>query len=106
LATGDHIYVQFSQDNATWVNSDGIAQWMQLNNGSHSILLTGLDWVGNFYYRTNFTRGDGVWVSPQIEMVAVCYSTVPAGGGWNILTIAVLVASASVLSIAGLKKRW
>lgn len=105
LATGDHIFVQFSRDNSTWVDSEGISQWEQLNNGSQSILLTGLDWAGNFYYRANFTREDGVEVSPQLEMVAVCYSTIPEGG-WNVLVIVGMVAVAAVLSIAGMKKRW
>ncbi len=49
---------------------------------------------------------DVTGASPELDLVQVCYSTTPAGGGWNILVIVGMIAVAAVLSIAGMKKKW
>lgn len=97
--------MQFSQDNATWVGSGGIEAWEDMTDGDNTVLLTGLDWSGNFYYRI-WMQKDVNGTSPTLDLVQVCYSTTPAGGGWNVLVIATLVAVTAVLGIAGMKKRW
>jgi len=96
--------MQFSRDNATWVDSGGVAQWEQMADGDNTVLLTGLDWAGNFYYRI-WIQKDVNGTSPTLDLVQVCYSTIPEGG-WNVLVIVGMVAVAAVLSIAGMKKRW
>ncbi len=83
--------MQFSQDNATWVDSGGIAQWEDMTDGDNTILLTGLDWAGNFYYRIWMQEDDGD-ASPELDLAQVCYSTIPAGGGpWNFITIITMI---------------
>jgi len=96
--------MQFSQDNTTWVNSGGVVQWEAMIDGDNTVLLTGLDWAGNFYYRIGMQK-DINGTSPTLDLVQVCYSTIPEGG-WNVLVIVGMVAVAAVLSIAGMKKRW
>ncbi len=101
------ICVKFSQDNATWVNAGGMSECEFLGNGTNTILLTGLDWSGRVYYRIQFNRTEGVYIIPTLYEVAVCYSTGDVGG-WNILIIAALVASASVAAVVGglREKKW
>jgi len=69
---GASILAQYSQDNATWVNHNGIVAWDNLTDGSGGILLTGLSWAGNFYYRINMTRADPL-STPYLYDVTVCY---------------------------------
>jgi len=71
LIDGDEeIELQFSQDNNTWFNSDGIENGFEsCSNGSHIINLKGLAWSGNFYYRSNFTRGS----TPKLYQIKIIY---------------------------------
>jgi len=88
------IDVSFSQDNATWVNSDGILGWEAMSTGSNNINLRGLDWVGNFYYRVNLTSD----CTPYLNSIGVNYNTSPPtvtavpGIGALVLPIVVILA--------------
>jgi len=50
------IHAQFSQDNSSWYNSNGVLNgWENLSEGDHSIDLSGLNWKGSkFYYKMKF----------------------------------------------------
>lgn len=52
---GTGIEIQFSEDNATWVNNLGIAGSNTLNAGFQSIDLRELNWSGSYYLRYNFS---------------------------------------------------
>lgn len=95
--------VQFSQDSATWVDSGGVAQWELLQDGEHTILLTGLDWAGNFYYRV-YMHKNATGVSPTLDYVQVCYNTIE-GYGWNILMFP-MIAVFILIAIVYMRKRW
>ncbi len=97
--------VRFSQDNTTWVDSDGIAQWEEMVTGDNSILLTGLDWAGNFYYRI-WMHKDVNGTSPTLDLAQVCYSTIPAGpGGWNIVMVPLVGGGVLVILFAFTRRR-
>ena len=99
--------VQFSQDNATWVDSGGIAQWEDMTDGDHTILLTGLGWAGNFYYRVEMYK-DIAGTSPTLDLVQVCYSTIAAGGsGWNFIVVVTIILTAlAVVIIFNRRRSW
>jgi len=98
-------YVQFSQDNATWVSSNGIAEWECLTSGDNKIPLTGLDWAGNFYYRINMCE-NATGASPELDLVQVCYSTTPPGaGGWNIVMWPMIGAVVIYLAFMIMRRR-
>ncbi len=66
--------VQFSQDNSTWVDSDGESEWETLSSGENNIDLSGLSWSGaNFYYKMEFTS-DGE-DTPVLVQITVNYTT-------------------------------
>jgi len=73
VAGVQEITLQFSQDNLTWVDSDGIVGGSEAcTAGVHTINLKGLGWKGNFYYRANFTRDP----TPELFDITVTFSTV------------------------------
>ena len=57
IPNGTNIELQFSQDNISWYNSDGIVNAADLLlNGNYSIDLSSLKWYGsNFYYKAVFS---------------------------------------------------
>jgi hypothetical protein len=63
------IKIQFSQDNKSWLNSEGIKnEWTTLKNGNNKIEISNLGWKGsNFYYRMNFSSTN--LTIPSIDFV-------------------------------------
>ena len=75
IPSGTTLDIQFSQDNATWVNSTGQSAWQSLEEGSHQIDLTALSWNGsNFYYRCAFNSTTGN-ETPKLDYASVKYKT-------------------------------
>lgn len=102
IPAGAWARIQFSQNNVTWVNSDGIAQWENMTDGEHTILLIGLNWGGNFYYRVAMHKTGG-GVSPSLDYVQVCFKTTE-GYGWNILMFP-MIAVFILIAVVYVRKR-
>jgi len=67
--------VQFSQDNVNWYNSAGVlGEWDILNEGFHSIDLSGLGWFGNnFYYKMEFYSNPQRDATPVLDEISVSF---------------------------------
>lgn len=90
--------ISFSRDNSTWYKSDGIEGWESMTTGDNTILLTGLDWAGNFYYRV-WLHADINGTSPSLDMVQISYQATPAGSSWNIIIVITVILSLLAIGI-------
>jgi hypothetical protein len=78
IASGTSLQVQFSQNGSTWYNSSGtLGGWDTLSQGTSTLSLSGLGWVGPaFYYQAQLTSDGNS--TPLLDQVTVNY--VPSYG--------------------------
>jgi len=69
ISGNEELKGQFSQDNKTWYNSDGLEKYEIFNNGKNTINLKGLKWEGNFYYYVHLIRSS----SPKLYKIELIY---------------------------------
>ncbi len=67
--------VQFSQDSTNWYNSSRVLDGTDtLEEGTHTIDLSGLNWSGaNFYYKVIFTSPDGI-ITPVLDEITLIWT--------------------------------
>jgi hypothetical protein len=75
IPKGTNIYVQFSKNNLTWVNSKGeLNKWDNLYNGTNKIDLINLAWdKSNFYYK--MILSSDIYDVPTIKNINISYLT-------------------------------
>jgi len=74
IPTGTSARVQFSYDNVTWYNSQGVVNggWDTLVEGTNSINLSGLGWKTPYFYYKLLLNSDG-GTTPVIDSVGVSF---------------------------------
>lgn len=80
IPSGDSITVEYSSDNSTWVDNEGVAGSVTLEDGFMAIDLRDLNYSGNLYRRINMTDG-GDDSTPRLYQARLIYwsLTAPAG---------------------------
>jgi hypothetical protein len=71
IPSNTNIKIQFSQNNKSWYNSEGILnKWTLLDNGKNIIDISNLNWQGsNFYYKLDFYSVN--LSSPSINFIEI-----------------------------------
>jgi len=108
-----NIRVQFSNDNSTWVNHNGVVgNYEGLKDGFESIDLRDLNYT-QVYMRFNFTRGDGD-KTPRLRQIRLITSGTgagpgpgpgPSGGGGVGFVIGILILLPIAILIIGVWKK-
>jgi hypothetical protein len=89
LSGTEEITLQFSQNTVTWFNTTDVDGFHILTNGTDTINLKVLGWVGGFfYYRCNMSDT----TTPQLHSLSVEYSTSKPSSYTSFVFILVIVA--------------
>ena len=89
VPAGASATAQFSQDAETWVAADGTGGTTAIADGTNTIDLSGLAWIGaNFYYKIVISANTGYSATPTLTSVGVNYDPpdaywVGGTGNWS-----------------------
>ena len=92
-----NITVQISENNSTWVNSQGVSGFDDLENGTRAINLEALEY-NTVYLMWNFTRTNGTQEVLVYDYKLIYESTCSGAGGVGVLTCVNHTAQSAVVA--------